>query len=149
MSGSLRVLTDPLEPEKHDHVDIELESGTCIRFNDPRRFGAFLWLEGDMASHELLSSLGPKPLFDEFTAEHLHRQSRGRKVAVKSFIMNGRVVVGVGNIHVSESLFMAGFHSASSASQITMLSSATRLMGTTPCLLIDGISYSMVPELQP
>lgn len=120
MSGSLRVLTDPLEPGKHDHVDIEMESGTCIRFNDPRRFGAFLWVEGEMASHELLSSLGPEPLSGEFTAEYLYRQSRNRRVAIKNFIMNGRVVVGVGNIYASESLFMAGIHPQRAAGRVSL-----------------------------
>lgn len=120
MSGSLRVLTDPLEPGKHDHVDIEMESGTCIRFNDPRRFGAFLWVEGEMASHELLSGLGPEPLSGEFTAEYLYRQSRNRRVAIKNFIMNGRVVVGVGNIYASESLFMAGIHPQRAAGRVSL-----------------------------
>ena len=119
MSGSLRVLTDPLEPEKHDHIDIELESGTCVRFNDPRRFGAFLWVDGEMESHELLSELGPEPLSDEFTADYLYRLSRGRKVAIKNFIMNGHVVVGVGNIYASESLFMSGIHPQRAAGRIS------------------------------
>jgi formamidopyrimidine-DNA glycosylase len=120
MSGSLRVLTDPAEPEKHDHIDIEVENGTCIRFNDPRRFGAFLWVDGDMESHELLSHLGPEPLSDAFTADYLYRQSRDRKVAIKNFIMNGHVVVGVGNIYASESLFMAGIHPQRAAGRVSL-----------------------------
>ncbi len=110
MSGSLRILQQASAPEKHDHVDVELDNGVCLRFNDPRRFGAFLWADGEMESHELLYSLGPEPLSDEFTADHLYQQSRGRRVAIKNFIMNGHVVVGVGNIYASESLFMAGIH---------------------------------------
>lgn len=62
MSGSLRILQQPSAPEKHDHVDVELENGTCLRFNDPRRFGAFLWVDGEIGSHELLRDLGPEPL---------------------------------------------------------------------------------------
>lgn len=120
MSGSLRVLIDALQPEKHDHVDIELENGTCVRFNDPRRFGAFLWVDGDMESHELLSHLGPEPLSDEFTADYLYQQSRDRKVAIKNFIMNGHVVVGVGNIYASESLFMAGIHPQRAAGRVSL-----------------------------
>jgi formamidopyrimidine-DNA glycosylase len=120
MSGSLRILEDPVPPEKHDHVDIELANGKCLRFNDPRRFGAVLWAEGPMEAHELLSQLGPEPLSDEFSAEHLFNRSRGRRVAIKNFIMNGHVVVGVGNIYASEALFMAGIHPQRAAGRVSM-----------------------------
>jgi len=119
MSGSLRILSQPLAPEKHDHVDIELENGVCLRFNDPRRFGAFLWVEGQMESHELLCKLGPEPLSPEFTADHLYKCSRDRRVAVKNFIMNGHIVVGVGNIYASEALFMAGIHPQRAAGRVS------------------------------
>jgi len=119
MSGSLRVLSEPRPAEKHDHFDIELESGTCLRFNDPRRFGAFLWVDGKPESHELLSKLGPEPLSDDFSADYLHGRSRDRRVAVKNFIMNGHVVVGVGNIYASEALFMAGIHPQRAAGKIS------------------------------
>lgn len=120
MSGSLRILQDATPPKKHDHVDVELENGTCLRFNDPRRFGAFLWMDGVMESHELLRSLGPEPLSDAFTAVYLYRLSRGRKVAIKNFIMNGHIVVGVGNIYASESLFMAGIHPQRHAGRVSL-----------------------------
>ena len=119
MSGSLRILDHPLAPEKHDHVDIELESGVCLRFNDPRRFGAFLWVEGQMESHELLRDLGPEPLSPEFTADYLYKRSRNRRVAIKNFIMNGHIVVGVGNIYASEALFMAGIHPQRAAGRVS------------------------------
>ena len=119
MSGSLRILKHPLTPQKHDHIDVELENGTCMRFNDPRRFGTFLWVDGNMASHELLRSLGPEPLSAEFTADYLYKQSRDRRVAIKNFIMNGHVVVGVGNIYASESLFMAGIHPQRAAGRVS------------------------------
>lgn len=118
MSGSLRVLSEPRTAEKHDHFDIELESGTCLRFNDPRRFGAFLWSDDSPDSHELLGKLGPEPLSDDFSAEYLYHRSRKRRVAVKNFIMNGQVVVGVGNIYASEALFMAGIHPQRAAGKI-------------------------------
>ena len=73
MSGSLRVLHHPGRPEKHDHFDIELQNGVCLRFNDPRRFGAFLWVEGEIQAHELLRDLGPEPLSAGFTADYLYR----------------------------------------------------------------------------
>ena len=120
MSGSLRILNHCLTPEKHDHVDVELESGVCLRFNDPRRFGAFLWVEGDMELHELIRDLGPEPLSADFTADHLFKCSRGRKVAIKNFIMNGRIVVGVGNIYASEALFMAGIHPQRAAGRVSV-----------------------------
>jgi formamidopyrimidine-DNA glycosylase len=118
MSGSLRVLTEPREPGKHDHFDIVLRDCT-IRFNDPRRFGAFLWWEESTARHPLLAFLGPEPLSDEFSGEYLHQCSRGRKLAVKNFIMDGRVVVGVGNIYASEALYMAGIHPSRAAGRVS------------------------------
>ena len=119
MSGSLRILEVLKPPEKHDHVDVELENGVCLRFNDPRRFGAFLWVDGAMESHVLLRDLGPEPLSYEFTADYLYRRSRGRQLAIKNFIMNGHIVVGVGNIYASEALFMAGIHPQRAAGRIS------------------------------
>ena len=119
MSGSLRVLQHPTHPEKHDHVDVELQNGVCLRFNDPRRFGAFLWVDGEMHAHELLRDLGPEPLSDAFTADYLYHRSRERRVAIKNFIMNGHIVVGVGNIYASESLFMAGIHPQRAAGRVS------------------------------
>jgi len=130
MSGSLRVLSESRLTEKHDHFDIELDNGICVRFNDPRRFGAFLWVNGNVDSHELLRKLGPEPLSGEFTADYLYRRSRERRVAIKNFIMNGHVVVGVGNIYASEALFMAGIHPQRAAGRI----SAQRYEG-----LVDAI----------
>jgi formamidopyrimidine-DNA glycosylase len=119
MSGSLRILQEPAAPKKHDHIDIELQNGVCLRFNDPRRFGAFLWVDGDMQAHELLKDLGPEPLSAGFTADYLYRRSRDRNVAIKNFIMNGHIVVGVGNIYASESLFMAGIHPQRAAGRVS------------------------------
>ena len=119
MSGSLRILESAKEPEKHDHIDVVFDNGVCLRFNYPRRFGAFLWVEGQMASHKLLRDLGPEPLSEQFTADYLYQRSRGRKVAIKNFIMNGHVVVGVGNIYASEALFMAGIHPQRAAGRVS------------------------------
>ncbi len=119
MSGSLRILPHPGSVQKHDHFDIEMQNGVCLRFNDPRRFGAFLWLDGELQSHELLRELGPEPLSADFTAGYLYRCSRARQVAIKNFIMNGHIVVGVGNIYASEALFMAGIHPQRAAGRIS------------------------------
>jgi formamidopyrimidine-DNA glycosylase len=118
MSGSVRVLTEHVEVKKHDHIDISTRD-CIIRFNDPRRFGAFLWADNPVDEHALLASLGPEPLSDGFDADYLHRVSRGRKLAIKNFIMDGKVVVGVGNIYASEALFMAGIHPLRAASRIS------------------------------
>jgi formamidopyrimidine-DNA glycosylase len=109
MSGSLRILPPGTEPEKHDHFDLEF-ARVCLRLRDPRRFGAVLWTRGDPAAHKLLKHLGPEPLSPEFNGEHLHRLAQKRRAPVKSFIMDGRVVVGAGNIYANEALFMSGIH---------------------------------------
>lgn len=122
MSGSLRICRADDDPRKHDHVDIVLDNYQCIRFNDPRRFGVFTWWDEPADQHPLLRELGPEPLTDEFSGTYLHTRSRGRKGAVKNFIMDGKIVVGVGNIYASEALFMAGIHPSRAAGRI----SATR-----------------------
>ena len=107
MSGSLRVIRDASPLLRHDHVEILLASGDRLRFNDPRRFGCMLWLEPG-ASHPLLDSLGPEPLSADFSGEVLYHRSRGRRGPVKPFLMDGHIVVGVGNIYANEALFLAG-----------------------------------------
>lgn len=119
MSGSLRVLTAPAAvPRKHDHIDLLLDDGQLLRYHDPRRFGAFLWLEGDPAEHPLLAELGPEPLGAGFDGDYLFRLSRGRRTSVKQFLMDGHVVVGVGNIYASEALYLAGIHPRRQAGRI-------------------------------
>ena len=109
MSGSLRMTEGASAPRKHDHYDIVLKEGSrCLRFHDPRRFGCLLWTESAAEDHPLLANLGPEPLEEEFDGEYLFRRSRGRSQAVKTFIMDSRIVVGVGNIYASECLFVAG-----------------------------------------
>jgi formamidopyrimidine-DNA glycosylase len=107
MSGSLRVLPAATPRIVHDHVDIELDSGNTLRFNDPRRFGSLSFTAGDPALHPLLKALAPEPLEDDFNADYLYRVTRRRSVAIKLLIMNARLVVGVGNIYASEALFRA------------------------------------------
>lgn len=111
MSGSLSILQNQSANAitKHDHVDLVTQNGTILRYNDPRKFGAWLW-EKTATDSTLLSRLGPEPLTPAFNAEYLYRQSRNKTVAVKNFIMNNAIVVGVGNIYASESLFMAHIH---------------------------------------
>ncbi len=110
MSGSLRVVDCHTPPQKHDHVDFEFQDGQCLRLRDPRRFGAVLYTRKDPLQHKLLAELGPEPLGHDFSGDYLFRRSRGKKVAVKLFIMNSKIVVGVGNIYANEALFLAGIH---------------------------------------
>ena len=119
MSGSLRYLRADTPVKKHDHVDIIFTNGYCIRFNDPRRFGALLWTTEDPLKHPLLVKLGPEPFSDEFTADYLFRRSRKRSVAIKNFIMNSQIVVGVGNIYANEALFDAGIRPTVAAGHIS------------------------------
>lgn len=119
MSGSLRICPADEEPRKHDHVDVVLNDGFCLRFHDPRRFGAFQWWNAPAERHGLLAGLGPEPLSDRFDGNHLWQRSRGRKSAVKNFIMDGRIVVGVGNIYASEALFLAGIHPSRAAGRVS------------------------------
>ena len=107
MSGSLRLVPAELPAAKHEHVDILLGSGQALRYTDPRRFGALLWSQLPL-QHPLLASLGPEPLDEGFDGRRLYELSRGRSMAVKPFIMDNAVVVGVGNIYASEALFAAG-----------------------------------------
>jgi len=118
MSGSLRVVSSSQAPGRHDHLDIGLEDGRCLRYNDPRRFGCCLWLlPGER--HPLLEGLGPEPLGPDFDGDLLYCRSRGRKAPVKQFIMNGKVVVGVGNIYANEALFLSGIAPGRAAGRIS------------------------------
>ncbi len=119
MSGNLRVCEKDIKPGKHDHVDFEFANGKVLRLQDPRRFGSVLWTK-NLASHKLLRDLGPEPLSTDFTAEYLYKKSRSRKVNIKTFIMNAHIVVGVGNIYASESLFMAGINPKINAGRISL-----------------------------
>ncbi len=120
MSGSLR-LVPPSKPfEQHDHVDWHLESGLILRYRDPRRFGSLHWTRKDPLAHTLLSGLGVEPLGDAFDANYLYALSRNRKAAVKNFIMNSRVVVGVGNIYANEALFEATIDPRRPAGRISL-----------------------------
>lgn len=119
MTGNLRVVPDFTPVAKHDHVDICFDNGRCLRFSDPRRFGAVLWVPGRPDEHPLLSKLGPEPLSDELSGDYLYRISRNRRLAIKPFIMDQQVVVGVGNIYASEALFMAAIRPTRGAGLIS------------------------------
>ncbi|MCM2336072.1 MAG: bifunctional DNA-formamidopyrimidine glycosylase/DNA-(apurinic or apyrimidinic site) lyase [Pseudomonas sp.] len=118
MSGSLRVLPADTPLRDHDHVDLALDSGQVLRFNDPRRFGCLLWQDAGTV-HPLLAALGPEPLSDEFDGDHLFAASRGRSAPVKTFLMDQKTVVGVGNIYAAEALFRAGIAPLRAAGKVS------------------------------
>ena len=119
MSGRLCLLEQFCPPEKHDHFDLAFSDGRIIRLRDPRRFGAVLWHDGDVNDHVLLASLGPEPLEDAFNGEYLFKQMRTRTAAIKTTIMDAHLVVGVGNIYASESLFRARISPKKAANKVT------------------------------
>ncbi|MEQ8858294.1 MAG: bifunctional DNA-formamidopyrimidine glycosylase/DNA-(apurinic or apyrimidinic site) lyase [Pseudomonadales bacterium] len=122
MSGSLRILPGGTPPLKHDHVDLCVGSGKILRLNDPRRFGSIHWQPGAAEAHWLLAGLGVEPLSPALSGEYLKRAARGRRTAVKSLLMDGRIVVGVGNIYASEALFLARVRPTLRASRVTLAS---------------------------
>jgi formamidopyrimidine-DNA glycosylase len=108
MSGSLRIIDKQTPTEKHDHIDFIFDSNHCLRFRDPRRFGSIHWTKADPNKHKLLRDLGPEPLTDDLNGDYLYQKSRARVQAIKTFIMDSHIVVGVGNIYANEALFAAG-----------------------------------------
>ena len=121
MSGSLRILDANSPPLAHDHLDLVLDSGRCLRFNDPRRFGCLLFTTGEPARHKLLARLAVEPLSEEFTGGALWTRARGRRASIKAFIMDSRIVAGVGNIYASEALFRAGIRPGLAAGRVSRI----------------------------
>lgn len=124
MSGRLCLLDRFYPPEKHDHVDIQFTDGRVIRLRDPRRFGAVLWIDqnelgSDAHQHPLLASLGPEPLTEVFSGAYLYKELQTRSATIKTTIMDAHLVVGVGNIYASESLFRARIHPETPAKALT------------------------------
>ena len=103
----MRILPTGKPAYAHEHICVELDDGNSLRYRDPRRFGALLFAEDHPLAHERLVNLGPEPLSAQFNADYLQQQCRGRSGPIKNTIMDSHVVVGVGNIYASESLFMS------------------------------------------
>lgn len=118
MSGSLRVVSPKDAPGKHDHIDI-LFAKHCLRFNDPRRFGCALWTSDPIEQHHLIAHLGPEPLSEAFDTDYLYKKCRKRQQAIKTFIMDSHIVVGVGNIYANEALFNAGIHPLKASGKVS------------------------------
>ncbi|MDP3559666.1 MAG: bifunctional DNA-formamidopyrimidine glycosylase/DNA-(apurinic or apyrimidinic site) lyase [Legionellaceae bacterium] len=119
MSGSLRILKHHTSPTRHDHVDIIFSDHFLLRYHDPRRFGAVLWTEDDPYMHPLLKNMGIEPLDPQFTGQYLKNTTLKRHVAIKPFIMNSKIVTGIGNIYAAEALFLANIHPLTRSSLLT------------------------------
>lgn len=137
MSGSLRIVSEQDTIDKHDHIDIVMNNGKILRYNDPRRFGAWLWTD-NLAEFHLFLKLGPEPLSDEFNADYLWQKSRKKQTALKTFLMDNAVVVGVGNIYANEILFLCGLHPQKTAGSLTK-SQCSQLVEQVKCVLTRAI----------
>jgi len=120
MSGSMRVCDAKEALRKHDHVRVRFSAQRELRYHDPRRFGFLLWTHQAVELHPRLRELGPEPLSADFDAQWLAERARGRTLAVKQFIMDAKVVVGVGNIYASEALFRAGIRPTSATGKLSL-----------------------------
>ena len=139
MSGSLRVLDADTPAGVHDHFDLVLDNGQALRLRDPRRFGAVLWVAGDVPSHPLLNHLGVEPLSEEFSGDYLYTHTRSRSAAIKLVLMDAHLVVGVGNIYANEALFEAGINPKLPA----------RRLGPARCArLVEAIKHTLARSIE-
>jgi formamidopyrimidine-DNA glycosylase len=141
MSGSLRIVARDGPVPAHAHVEFLLDDGRRLRYIDPRRFGSIHFAAGDWRTHSLLAGLGPEPLGDSFDGDRLFEHARGRRVPVKAFIMDGRVVVGVGNIYANEALFQARVRPRRAAGRVSRAEYrriAAAIRGTLARAIEDG-----------
>ncbi|KFZ35957.1 formamidopyrimidine-DNA glycosylase [Shewanella mangrovi] len=139
MSGSLRIVNARTEIAKHDHIDLVLASGRIMRFNDPRRFGAWLWCELPEQAHPLLAKLGPEPLSDAFDVDYLTHALKGKSKAIKLCLMDNAIVVGVGNIYANEALFATGINPQRPAGKVTK-KQLTALVPAVKAILAQAIT---------
>lgn len=138
MSGHISLLDRNYPPEKHDHFDIQFQDQQVLRLTDPRRFGAVLWGGISPQEHPLLSKLGPEPLEATFNARHLYKQTRTRKAPIKNIIMDAHLVVGVGNIYASESLFRSRINPQLPANKMS-LAKCEKLVAEIKATLADAL----------
>ena len=139
MSGSIRVLRTPEPPGKHDHFDLINKSGQIVRYRDPRKFGCLLYCSSSLYDHPRLQALGVEPLTQDFNGKWFYALSKKKTIPVKTFIMDGRIVVGIGNIYASEALFDAGIHPLRKCSRIS-LPRYTRLVESIQKILNQAIA---------
>ena len=121
MSGKLRISKNLKSPVKHEHWDINFIDGWSLRYTDIRKFGAMLKTKKDPNKHKLIKILGPEPLGNKFNGEYLFKKSRKKSLPIKNFIMDSKIVVGVGNIYANEALFMAGIRPTKKSGSISKI----------------------------
>lgn len=145
MSGSLTHRDTRFVPgqfdSRHDHVHFRLDDGNALVYNDPRRFGLLKLVRRDeFESTPELNALGPEPIGDAFDAAYLARKARGRRAAIKTVLMDQRVVAGIGNIYAAEILFRAGVRPTRRAGRLKRAELERIVAATAPILraAIDG-----------
>jgi formamidopyrimidine-DNA glycosylase len=139
MSGSLATRPTAAAPDPHDHVLFETDAGARLTFHDPRRFGALLLADAaGLASHPLLAHLGPEPLDEAFDGPALARRLANKRCSIKAALLDQRVVAGLGNIYVSESLFRAGLSPRRLAGTVTG-ARAVRLASAIKAVLLEAL----------
>lgn len=139
MSGKLHLLDPTTNPKKHDHADFIFSKKLCLRFNDPRRFGALIWTDKNPHEHKLLKDLGIEPFDLNFNAVYLFERARKKSTSAKQFLMDGKIVVGVGNIYANEVLFLANIHPLRVASTLS-LQDCEKLVSAIRQVLADAIA---------
>jgi len=140
MTGQFHVLPNDIVAARHEHVRFDFDDGSSLRYRDARRFGyAGIMAKEAWENHAWFKSLGPEPLLDIFDVEHLLLHCRGRKAPIKNLVMDAHVVVGVGNIYASESLFLAAIHPARASGRI----SKQRLQ-----VLVEAIKATLASAIQ-
>ena len=139
MSGRLRWLPAATPWQKHDHAEIALSDDTVLRFNDSRRFGALLWTTSPPDQHPLLRHLGPEPFDPSFSGQYLHQHLQGKAAAIKTVLLDQRLVAGIGNIYANEALFAAGLHPLRLAGQLS-LAECLRLVAAIQAILDAAIT---------
>lgn len=148
MTGYVRIVATGTPPGRHDHLDFDFTGGISLRFRDPRKFGSVIWTEEDPLEHPLLRKLGSEPLSDSFTGSCLFLQSRGRKISIKQFIMDGTIVSGLGNIYANEALFRAGIHPEQEAGSLSPRR-LERLAESVKKVLLDAIENGVAAAESP
>jgi formamidopyrimidine-DNA glycosylase len=140
MTGNLGIFPKTQKKAKHDHLCFLMEDGMELRYNDTRRFGSIqVFGKNDVKRDNFFGSLGPEPFWDDFSASYLMKKAKGRQQPIKNFLMDSRVVVGIGNIYANEILFATGFRPTRAIGRLTSKNWA-EIIKKTRTILTDAIS---------
>lgn len=135
MSGKLTIISKEnySPPNKHDHFELSFSNNKILRYCDPRKFGTIQYTSKEFLKHKLLKNLGVEPLSTKFNGKFLHNNAQNKKCNIKQFIMNAKIVVGIGNIYANEILFLAKINPLIPAFKISLtqfnnISKATKII---------------------